>query len=279
MDDRTLQNWVGRSETADDVIDARQADLMARTMDRPAGLRDGAPLPPLWHWIYFAEAAPTAELAPDGHAPLGAFMPPVDLKRRMWAGGRVTFHQPLVIGQTATRTSTVKSITPKQGRSGRMCFVTLQHTVSSAGRLCISEERDIVYLEPRNPADAAKAGPPAPQGAQFGRSVSPNSPWLFRYSALTFNGHRIHYDADFCRDVEGYPDLVVHGPLLATLLAGLAEENLPGGGLKTFAYRAVSPVFNGADFSIHGRAGADRGAAWALTSAGGLAMSAEFTNG
>lgn len=297
MNEETLQTWVGKHRTVDDVIDARQANLMCATMDRQAEMAPGMSLPPLWHWIYFAEARPTSGIGPDGHAALGDFMPPIDqqpygLSRRMWAGGRVWFHHPIEIGAKASKKLTIKSITPKQGRSGRMCFLTLLHEISVDGQVCLAEEKDIVYLEPqdrnspnRNSPDRngqAKQLSAPPTGATIMRTISPNSTWLFRYSALMFNGHRIHYDVDFCRDVEGYPDLLVHGPLLATLLAGLAAEQ--SGSLKTFTYRAVSPIFNGSDFSIHGRPAEGKnqsvkggGSVWVETCNGDQAMQADYT--
>lgn len=280
MSNQSLQAWVGWSRSVDDVMDARQANLMCATMDLPAKMADGLPIPPLWHWIYFAETCPTNAVSTDGHAVIGDFMPPIDLppiglSRRMWAGGRVGFHKHLPIGAAATKKLTIKSISQKQGRSGPMCFVTLGHEILVDGDLCLSEEKDVVYLEPRAPAAPASQPPEVPGNAQFSQTVAPSSVWLFRYSALMFNGHRIHYDVDFCRDVEGYPDLLVHGPLLATLLAGLAAENV--GQLRTFTYRAVSPIFNGADFSIHGKVVAGGGSLWVANPKGRLAMQAEFT--
>jgi len=282
MSDQSLQAWVGRSRTVDDVLDVRQANLMCATMDMQAILTEGQPLPPLWHWIYFAETCRTDAVSTDGHAVIGDFMPPIDLPpvslpRRMWAGGRVRFHKPLPIGAAATKKLTIKSIDQKQGRSGPMCFVTLMHEIFVDGVLCLSEEKNVVYLEPRDPAAPAAEPPEAQGNAQFSRTITPNSVWLFRYSALMFNGHRIHYDVDFCREVEGYPDLLVHGPLLATLLAGLAAEKT--GPLRTFTYRAVSPIFNGADFSIHGQNSDGGGAFWVTNPAGRLAMQANVTTG
>lgn len=287
MNEETLQTWVGKHRSVDDVIDARQANLMCATMDRQAEMAPGVPLPPLWHWIYFAEACPTSGIGPDGHAALGDFMPPIDqppfgLSRRMWAGGRVWFHHPIEIGAQASKKLTIKSIMPKQGRSGRMCFLTLLHEISVGGQICLSEEKDVVYLEPQDRNSPAKQLPTPPTGATISRTISPNSTWLFRYSALMFNGHRIHYDVDFCRNVEGYPDLLVHGPLLATLLADLAAEQ--SGPLRTFTYRAVSPIFNGSNFSIHGRPAKEDnqfvengGSVWVENCNGDLAMQADYT--
>lgn len=282
MNNQSLQTWVGRSREVEDILDARQANLMCATMNQPATMTAGQPLPSLWHWIYFAETCRTDAVSTDGHAVIGDFMPPIDLppiglSRRMWAGGRVGFHKPLPIGAAASKKLTIKSISQKQGRSGPMCFVTLLHEIFVGGDLCLSEEKDIVYLEPRDPAAPAAEPPEAPGNAEFSRTITPSSVWLFRYSSLMFNGHRIHYDVDFCRDVEGYPDLLVHGPLLATLLAGLAAEKT--GQLRTFTYRAVSPIFNGADFSIHGKKNESGGALWVANPQGRMAMRAEYMTG
>lgn len=276
MDAETLETWIGKTRTVDDVIDIRQARLLGATLDCENKVQDGGTLPPLWHWIYFAEPVPTRETGRDGHAALGGFMPTISLPRRMWAGGRLTFGAPLRFGATARKTSTIAAIDHKTGRSGPMVFVTVRHIVESEGRVCLTEEHDVVYLEPRQ-RDAAPPTPPAPpQGAEMNRTISPSAVWLFRYSALTFNGHRIHYDVDFCRDVEGYPDLVVHGPLQATLLAGLAEQVADGNPLASFDFRAVSPVFADKAFSIAAKADAETGTAWVMNPDGALAMRATF---
>ena len=276
--DDNLQQWVGRTRTIPDTIDERQTRLMALTLDLDADAisAQGSALPPLWHMIYFHEAVAMHEIGHDGHAKLGGFLPPISLSRRMYAGGRFTFHKPIRIGDTATKTSTVTSIAPKQGRSGPMCFVTVRHDILAGGELCLSEEQDIVYLEPR-PQDAQTRSPRGdPAEAGVSRTITPHPTWLFRYSALTFNGHRIHYDLDFCRDVENYPGLVVHGPLLATLLAGLAAEQAGPSGLKDFAFRAVSPIFHDRSFSINAAADPGLGKVWASNPDGHLAVEAEF---
>jgi 3-methylfumaryl-CoA hydratase len=248
-----LRRWVGRSRLDDDVIAARHARLMAATVDHyaPERIRDGEPLPALWHWLYFLEGMPARELGRDGHPARGAFLPPVPLANRMWAGGRVRFLAPVPIGAAVRRKSTILRVDHKAGRSGDLVFVTVLHELESlAGAGLIHEEHDIVY---KDPSPSAAAAIPVPDGVplgQFTRSFVPTSTTLFRYSALTFNGHRIHYDADYCREVEGYPHLVVHGPLLATLLAGFAEE-VTGRRLRDFSYRALSPAFLGATVTLH----------------------------
>jgi len=250
-----LRRWIGRSRTDEDAIGARHARLMAATVDRPAPerIRDGEPLPALWHWLYFLDAAPTREVGRDGHATRGEFLPPVPLSNRMWAGGRVRFLAPVTIGATVRRTSEILRVEHKLGRAGDLVFVTVLHALESpAGEPLVREEHDIVYKDPSPPAagGASAAGSEIADGQHI-RRFTPNSVMLFRYSALTFNGHRIHYDADYCRDVEGYPNLVVHGPLVATLLANFADD-IGGAPMRDFTYRALSPAFVGNVVTLRG---------------------------
>jgi 3-methylfumaryl-CoA hydratase len=248
-----LRRWVGRSRLDDDVIAARHARLMAATVDyfAPERIRDGESLPALWHWLYFLEGMPARELGRDGHPARGAFLPPVPHANRMWAGGRVRFLAPVPIGAAVRRKSTILRVDHKAGRSGDLVFVTVLHELESlAGAGLVREEHDIVYKDPSPSAAAAIPVPGVVPLGQFTKRFVPSSTTLFRYSALTFNGHRIHYDADYCREVEGYPDLVVHGPLLATLLAGFAEE-ITGRRLLDFSYRALAPAFLGATVMLH----------------------------
>ncbi len=249
-----LRQWVGKKESLTDKLDLATCQRMEATLDLPATLNEGDALPPLWHWCWFHQPIRGSLLGRDGHPEKGGFLPPVDLPRRMWAGGRFTFNAPLVIGVETEKQSTIKSVEAKNGRSGELCFVTVEHRISSHGTLCLVEEHDIVYREDPRP-DAKPTKPPlADDGvADFSRIIKPNPTMLFRYSALTFNGHRIHYDRDYCRDVEGYPGLVFHGPLTATLLAGLAVENSHDASLKQFEFRATSPVFDIGSFTICGR--------------------------
>ena len=241
-----LRTWIGKSRTDEDLISARHARLMAATVDYFATerIRDGACLPPLWHWIYFLEGLPAGELGRDGHPARGGFLPPVPLANRMWAGGRVSFLAPLPIGAMVRKTSTILNIDHKHGRSGDLVFVTVLHELKSLqDDLLIREEHDIVYKDSApagRTASVLTAAPPA----RFTRHYTPSSTALFRYSALTFNGHRIHYDADYCREVEGYRNLVIHGPLIATMLAGYAEE-VSGNRLREFSYRCLSTALLG----------------------------------
>ena len=249
-----LRRWVGKSRSDEDLIAARHARLMAATVDyfAPERIRDGDSLPALWHWLYFLEGSPAHELGRDGHPARGGFLPPVPLANRMWAGGRVRFVAPVPIGAMVRRKSTLVRVDHKEGRSGDLVFVTVLHELeSSGGEALVREEHDIVYKEPSPPIAAGTAGHEVAPRGQFTKTFVPTSTMLFRYSALTFNGHRIHYDSDYCRAVEGYPNLVIHGPLLATLLAGFAEE-AGGKRLRGIDYRALAPAFLGATVTLHG---------------------------
>lgn len=272
-DDMELQDWIGRNQVAQDLLRAQPAQFMQATLDQTPSLTDGDPLPSLWHWLYFLEAARASELGRDAHPKKGGFLPPVSLPRRMWAGGRLTFHAPLILGKAAQKRSTIQSITEKSGRSGSLCFVTVAHDIIQDGQCAVTEEQDIVYREDPAPGAPTPQPAPAPDDPDVSRQVTPTEVMLFRYSALTFNGHRIHYDVDYARQVEGYDGLVFHGPLTATLLADLActTMNKP---LKRFEFRGVAPLSGLTLFHIEGRHAPDKISLWAKRQDGALAMSA-----
>ncbi|MCX7157498.1 MAG: MaoC family dehydratase N-terminal domain-containing protein [Rhodocyclales bacterium] len=254
-----LRTWIGKSRCDEDLISARHARLMAAAVDYPAAERicDGEVLPPLWHWIYFLEGLPSHELGRDGHPARGGFLPPVPLANRMWAGGRMSFTAPVRIGSIVRKESSILNVAHKTGRSGDLVFVTVLHELKSPqGDLLICEEHDIVYKNASASAKSA-AAPPLATPSEFSRTWTPTTTTLFRYSALTFNGHRIHYDADYCREVEGYPNLVIHGPLNATLLASHAEE-VSGRRLRDFRYRGMSPALLGDSITLHANVLGDR---------------------
>ncbi len=236
--------YVGRSETRTDVIWPLLVRGLAAALDVP---HPGDSLPPLWHWMLFADWAPASQLGPDGHARRGGFLPPAHhLPRRMWAGGRINFHAPLRLGEAVTRISTILSVEEKTGSTGPLVFVTVRHEIAAQAGLALTEEQDIVYRSAD--ADAVKPGDAAPPVAlAAAREVRPDPVLLFRYSALTGNGHRIHYDADYVRGEEGYPGLVVHGPLQATWMAGLAAELGP---LSRFSFRGRRPAFAGSPLQV-----------------------------
>jgi 3-methylfumaryl-CoA hydratase len=273
-----LQSWVGRTETRMDTIDPRPATLLSATLDRddpPA--RAGDELPPLWHWLYFLPAYRHSDAGPDGHEKRGDFLPPVPLPRRMWAGSRLEWTLPLRIGDTVTRASRIASITEKRGASGALVFVVVRHELSTDAGLVLTEEHDIVYRD----LLASGAGTPAraPGAATWRRRIVPDDVLLFRYSALTFNSHRIHYDRRYVTEVEGYPGLIVHGPLLATLLADLLRRHGVGETLRKFEFRARRPLFDIAPFDVCGLPDPEgkTAALWAQDVEGALAMQATAT--
>jgi len=274
-----LQSWTGRTETRVERLSTMPIAALAATLDRADPQpRDGDPVPPLWHWLYFLPLAPQAQLGEDGHPRRGGFLPPVPLPRRMWAGGRLTFHQPLHVGETVTRESRIESVDSKQGRTGALVFVKVLHELRGARGLAITEQQDLVYREPATGADGARARL-APALSTWRRRIEPSETLLFRYSALTFNSHRIHYDRPYATSVEGYPALVVHGPLIATLLIDLLRRSVPGVAVASFAFRAVAPLFDSAAFDVCGerREGADAVELWAMRGNGELAMEATAT--
>lgn len=278
MDERELQGWIGRTETRGDLFGATPPAALAATLDQaPSDWPAGTPLPPLWHWLYFLPLHRASELGADGHAKLGGFLPPVPLPRRMWAGSRFEFLAPLAVGDAAERVSTIEKVALKQGRSGPLVFVTVRHEVftNAAAAPALREWHDIVYRAAKQPGDADPPPQPAPPGAQWSRELVPDDVLLFRYSALTFNGHRIHYDRRYVTETEGYPGLVVHGPLIATLLLDLVARELPGAALARFSFKALRPTFDGRPMRLSGRRAGDTLRLWAQDHEGWLTMDAQ----
>jgi 3-methylfumaryl-CoA hydratase len=268
--------WIGREQETSERVSAAVARAMAATLDLERAPQPGEPLPPGWQWLYFNPHVRRSELGSDGHPRLGGFLPPIELPRRMWAGSRIQYLADLPIEARATRRSRILKVENKVGKGGALSFVTVEHTTSCEGTLCISEEQDIVYREHPSAATAPAPRPPRHDGvAQWSRRFQPDTTLLFRYSALTFNAHRIHYDQAFVRGVEGYPDLLVHGPLTATLLQLLALEHGGGRRLARFDFRGVTPLFVERPFELEGRRVEDHTLAlWARGPDGELAMSA-----
>jgi len=242
----SIMSWMGRTETRTDTVTVAPLVALSALLDRddpPPSPGDAAP--PLAHWLYFLPSYRQSEAGPDGHAVKGSFLPPIALPRRMWAGSRLEFLRPLIVGSAIERVSTITNIAEKEGRSGKLVFVTVRHEVSDAEGLLLSDEHDIVFR-----AEGALASEPvhAPSGAMWRREIHPDPVLLFRYSAVTFNSHRIHYDHPYVTKVEGYPGLVVHGPLTATLLIDLLRRNAPEVEVKTFDFRALRPLYDTASF-------------------------------
>ncbi|MCD6674153.1 MAG: MaoC family dehydratase N-terminal domain-containing protein [Burkholderiaceae bacterium] len=318
-----LRQWIGRTERSVDRVDVARVVQLAATLDRDDVRGEpGEALLPLWHWMFFAPAAPASQLGPDGHPRRGGFLPPVPLPRRMWAGGRLSFEHPLRVGDDIARDSRIADVSGKQGRSGSLVFVTVAHEISDARGVAIREEHDIVYRDEPKAAGAGEtkaasagaaktagagtsanasagtstsasasasatpvaAAPARPEAAapaaprtdeQFSRRIAPDPVLLFRYSAVTFNGHRIHYDRSYVTGVEGYPGLVVHGPLIATLLLDLLHRERPAARVARFEFKAVRPLFDLHAFEVCGRAAGERSFdLWARDHEGRLAMQA-----
>lgn len=256
-----FSDWIGRSEEARDVLDPARCNALRAATGNVEPLAPGDALPALYHWLHFWNVQPPAGLGPDGHPAKGGFLPPVPLPRRMWAGGRVRFVAPLRIGEAVTRRSTIERVEAKSGKSGDLVFVTVLHEIASGGAVAIREEQDLVY---RGAAKAGSIAAPGPDSA-------PEAPWcevlvadpvlLFRYSALTMNGHRVHYDRPYAMDEEAYPALVVHGPLQATLLADLAARRL-GRSLETFDFRGQAPAFDGSRLYLCGTPQGEGASVW-----------------
>ncbi len=274
-----LQEWVGRVESLDDVVTATPCAALAATLDYPAQRPPaGFALPALWHWLYFLPIHPQSDIGPDGHAKRGGFMPPVDLPRRMWAGSQLRFHAPIRVGDAVRRVSTIMGVQQKDGRSGALVFVKVRHQVfcNAAPDAALTEFHDIVYRAAARVGEAAPAQQAAPGSGLWQRSMVPDDVLLFRYSALTFNGHRIHYDRRYVTAAEGYPGLVVHGPLIATLLMDLLRRNRPDAIVAGFEFRALRPTFDLHPFSVHGEPAPDGKTVhlWARDHEGWLTMDA-----
>jgi len=251
------QDWVGRSTTLNETLYAAPINGLIATLDRdlPAA-QNGDEIPPGGHWLYFLEHTRQRDLDVDGHAIRGGFLPPVDLPRRMWAGGKLTFLKPLHIGERVTKQSAIQSVTFKDGHSGSLVFVTVEHQLTGVDGLALIEQHDIVYRSNQSTLPVAASKPLIK--APWMRSLAADEVMLMRYSALTFNGHRIHYDKDFAMSHDGYPGLVVHGPLMATLLMDLCTRHHPENPLSRFDFRARSALFASEPFHVLGTLSSDR---------------------
>ncbi len=276
MDDYSA--WIGRSETREDVATAAPLVGLAALLDH-----DPAPpatVPPLGHWLYFLPDTRQSAIGDDGHPRRdeGGLLPPVSLPRRMWARGRVEFLAPIAVGAKLTRVTTIAAIRAKRGASGDLLFVTLQHEIAADGDPAIREEQDLVYRAAATASTAPSTPPPAePEPADAVRRVTADPVLLFRYSALTFNAHRIHYDRDYARDVEGYAGLVVHGPLIATLLIDHARREMPTLAPRNFNFRAEAPLIDGAPFDLCLTREGNGARLWARDAGGRTTMRAEVT--
>jgi len=272
-----LKDWIGRSETIEDRATLRPVHLYAALRDREETPKEGDPIGPMGHWFFFKPVAPASKIGPDGHPQRGDFMPPVPLPRRMFGGARTTYHQDLRIGEKMAKTAIITNVVIKEGRTGTLVICTVKNDFSGENGLAIEEEQDIVYRD--NPPTDSKDSRgnsgrtnPAPTDHEWIREITPDPVMLFRYSACTINGHRIHYDRKYVTEVEGYPGLIVHGPLTAGLLLDLAVDNNPGRMLTGFSFQARAPLFDTAPFKVAGKPGADGNAVelWSVTPEGNI---------
>ncbi|MEU6841066.1 hypothetical protein ABZ930_04230 [Streptomyces sp. NPDC046716] len=257
-----VESWNPGPARDEDALPAGPAAALSAVLDLPApAARAGDPLPPLWQWLHFLDWPPHSDLGPDGHLREARFLPPVPGRRRMFAGGRIEVTAPLLLGEPTERVSSLKAVTPKRGRTGELLFVTERQEFRQAGRTCLVEEQDIVYRSGRgagekHPTDLDTTSAP-PADAPWTLRLRPDERLLFRFSALTANAHRIHYDAPYCRAEEGYPGLVVHGPLLALLMLELVRRGAPERRVRSLSYRLRSPAFVGEHLVARGTRRAD----------------------
>lgn len=272
-DPSSWRQWIGREQVVEDVMDPARAQALHATLERPgAPPAAGEPLPPLWHWIYFWPIVPVSALGRDGHLAMGRFLPPIDLPRRMWAGSRFTFRRSPTLGAPAERRSTIADIVRKEGRSGPLAFVTVRHRVSDGNGVCLEEEQDLVFRsEHETGPDRAPPKLVPSDSPAWTRRVTADPVLLFRYSALTFNGHRIHYDSNYASDVEGYPGLVVHGPLLGLLMCQLAVDESDGRQPAGYRFRLSQPIFAHQQFVVAGAPLSGGAQVWVQNQDGNLA--------
>ncbi len=269
-----LRQWIGRSEQRHARLDPVPAQALAATLDRDDVLQDGEVLPAPYHWLYFLPAVPQSQLGVDGHPARGGLLPPVPLPRRMWAGGRLSFLLPLRLGEQMSKRSEVIDVQHKSGKSGELVFVTVQHRIFNAdGVLALEEEQDLVYRDAPTASITAAAPPVEHRPAIWQRELRPDPVLLFRYSALSFNSHRIHYDLPYATEVEGYPGLVVHGPLIATLLLDHLRRHSEQP-LRSFEFKAVRPLIAGTTLRLCGQPGSGLASLWAEDADGHICMQA-----
>lgn len=280
LQDQELGAWLGRRSTIQDEITAFPVKGLAATLDRDdVPNQPGSPVPQLWHWLYFLPAHRPRELRRDGHAHGGEFMPPIALPRRMWAGSKFIWNidNPLRVGDKATRISRIDSITPKAGKSGELVFVKVIHEFHNDAGLSFTNEHLSAFRGAAQSGNATSVAIAAATNAAWHRVLVPDAVLLFRYSALTFNSHRIHYDWPYARDEEGYPAPLVHGPLVATLLLDLLHRSVPGAAVRTLEFKAVRPSFVGRPLHLRGGPEGDVIRLWAANDDGELTMKASAT--
>ena len=279
-----LRDWIGRSETVEERATVQPVHGLYALLDNPTVPKEGDPIPPMAHWCFFQPRVPASQIGPDGHPARGGFMPPVPLPRRMFGGARTRYLKPLHIGEKMSRTSKITDVQIKPGRTGTLVICTVDNDIAGESGVAMTEQWDIIYRD-NPPADAkdprGNSGKTntAPTDHAWKREVTPDPVMLFRYSAVTFNGHRIHYDCKYVTEVEGYPGLIVHGPLTGTFLLELALANNPGRKLTGYGFQARAPLFDVAPFQVAGKPGRDGNTAelWSVTPEGNVGTLATAT--
>ena len=250
----SYDEWIGKIKDRSDSMAPEQLQRFEALMNRKSqSVTNGTPLPACAHWCYFTPIDMQSELAVDGHARKGDFLPPVELPKRMWAGGKITFKKPLLAGVPAEKKSTIIAINEKDGSSGKLCFVTIRHQISAKGALAIDEELQLVYREESEEGAHPIRTKPLDIDSDWKISTRPDSIQLFRFSALTFNSHRIHYDLEYVKKMEGYPNIMVHGPYLLVLMLDAFKNKDDGRVIEDIEYSAVGPVYLGEQITIHGK--------------------------
>ncbi|MEM6463874.1 MAG: MaoC family dehydratase N-terminal domain-containing protein [Pseudomonadota bacterium] len=268
------REWIGRHETTRETVTPQLVSRFNATFDLGSEPHPGDAVAPMLHLCLALQSVPTNELSSDGHAARGGFLPPVPLPQRMWAGGRIVFGRAIRVGDTVERSARIENVQIKQGKSGTLCFVTIDHQFSVDGEPVVQEKQDIVYRG-ESVGSSAPAVSELAESGEHRRTVAVTTSLLFRYSALTFNGHRIHYDRPYATGREGYPGLVVHGPLQASLLVHFAAALRDGETPKRFDFRSVSALFDDSDFDLHANDDGERMRLWTAAPSGPVAMSAE----
>lgn len=269
-----LKAWIGREEVATARLDAWPLMGLRAALDEEGSVEDGAALPPTAHWLYFAPFVPQRGLGEDGHPRRGGFLPPVELPRRMWAASEMSYRRPLRVGERVERRSRIADVAMKEGRSGTLAFVTVEHAYGQEGSPALLETQKLVYREAPAPGEAPPPPQPAPEATAWSHPVVPDTRLLFRYSAVTFNAHRIHYDEPYAREVEGYPGLVVHGQLTATLLVRAFMAERPQASIGGYGFRAMRPIFAGTPIRLEGAPDGDGFRLWARDPDGAVAVEA-----
>jgi 3-methylfumaryl-CoA hydratase len=269
-----LRKWIGKVDETSDLVTARMAQELRACLFLDLGTpKTGDAVPLTTHWCLSPAIVAAPEIGPDGHPARGGFLPPVPLPRRMWAGGQTDFIDPIRVGDVVTRHAEIKDVEIKQGSTGTLCFLTIDHTFSTPRGVALKERQNIVYRDLPPTDGRAPPPPPAAPKAQHAESIDANSVLLFRYSAVTFNGHRIHYDQPYVTGVEGYPGLIVHGPLQASLLLEYAIKLKGGAQPKRFVHRGVNPMFAG-NMTVNAQPTADGFELWTTNPAGVACMKA-----